>query len=108
MAARARAPTARAPTARKTPTAVQRCYPAATRRKWRCSSSPTSRSATAPSAALRGVDLYVEEGEIVALLGANGAGKTTTLRTISGLVHPSSGTIRFDGCRSATCPPMRW
>ena len=42
--------------------------------------------------ALRDVDVHVDEGEIVALLGANGAGKTTTLRTISGLVHPRRGT----------------
>ncbi len=55
--------------------------------------------------ALRQVDIYVEEGEIVALLGANGAGKTTTLRTISGLVHPSSGTIRFDGRTIDQLPP---
>jgi branched-chain amino acid transport system ATP-binding protein len=47
--------------------------------------------------ALKHVDLEVAEGEIVALLGANGAGKTTTLRTISGLVHPAEGTIRFAG-----------
>jgi branched-chain amino acid transport system ATP-binding protein len=46
--------------------------------------------------ALRNVDISVEEGEIVALLGANGAGKTTTLRTISGLVHPASGAVHFD------------
>jgi branched-chain amino acid transport system ATP-binding protein len=55
--------------------------------------------------ALRQVDLYVEEGEIVALLGANGAGKTTTLRTISGLVHPSNGTIRFDEFPIDDLPP---
>jgi branched-chain amino acid transport system ATP-binding protein len=55
--------------------------------------------------ALRQVDIHVEEGEIVALLGANGAGKTTTLRTISGLVHPSSGTIRFDGQDIGQLPP---
>jgi branched-chain amino acid transport system ATP-binding protein len=55
--------------------------------------------------ALREVDIYVEEGEIVALLGANGAGKTTTLRTISGLVHPSSGTIRFDEMQIGHLPP---
>ena len=47
--------------------------------------------------ALQGVSLEVAEGEIVALLGPNGAGKTTTLRTISGLLHPVAGTIRFEG-----------
>jgi branched-chain amino acid transport system ATP-binding protein len=47
--------------------------------------------------ALKGLSLRVEEGEIVALLGANGAGKSTTLRTISGLMKPQSGTVRFLG-----------
>jgi branched-chain amino acid transport system ATP-binding protein len=47
--------------------------------------------------ALKGLTLAVEEGEIVALLGANGAGKSTTLRVISGLMPPQSGTLRFDG-----------
>ncbi len=47
--------------------------------------------------ALKGVTIDVDEGEIVALLGANGAGKTTTLRASSGLVSPSSGSIRFNG-----------
>ena len=46
-------------------------------------------------AALRGVSLYVGRGEVVALLGANGAGKSTMLRTISGLMLPKSGEIRF-------------
>ena len=45
--------------------------------------------------ALKGISLTVEEGEIVALLGSNGAGKTTTLRTISGLLRPSEGTVRL-------------
>ncbi|NCF65531.1 MAG: ATP-binding cassette domain-containing protein [Chloroflexi bacterium] len=44
---------------------------------------------------LREVSLIVPEGQIVALIGANGAGKTTTLRTISGLLRPSKGTINF-------------
>jgi branched-chain amino acid transport system ATP-binding protein len=54
--------------------------------------------------ALHGVDLRVEPGEIVALLGANGAGKTTTLRAISGLVRPTAGTIRLDGESLAGVP----
>jgi len=47
--------------------------------------------------ALWGVDIYVDRGEIVALIGANGAGKTTLLNTIAGLLRPSSGDIYFDG-----------
>jgi len=47
--------------------------------------------------ALRDVTISVDKGEVVALIGSNGAGKTTTLRTISGLMHPPSGTITFDG-----------
>jgi len=49
--------------------------------------------------ALSGLSLLVGDGEIIALLGANGAGKSTTLRTISGLLHPSQGTITFQGQR---------
>lgn len=47
--------------------------------------------------ALKGVSLTVEEGEIVTLIGANGAGKTTTLRSVSGLLHPKSGKVLFNG-----------
>ena len=47
--------------------------------------------------AVRGETIEVDKGEVVALIGSNGAGKTTTLRTISGLVHPIRGTIKFDG-----------
>ncbi|HEY3461373.1 MAG TPA: ABC transporter ATP-binding protein, partial [Casimicrobiaceae bacterium] len=46
---------------------------------------------------LDGVSLVVDEGELVALIGANGAGKTTVLRTISGILAPSAGTIAFRG-----------
>jgi len=55
--------------------------------------------------ALRGVSLHVEQGEIVTLLGANGAGKSTTLRTISGLIRPTSGEIWFDSQRIDTVSP---
>ena len=49
------------------------------------------------AAVIRGLDLTVGRGEVVALLGANGAGKTTTLRAISGIVHPMAGRIEFVG-----------
>jgi len=54
--------------------------------------------------ALKGVSLRVAEGEIVTMIGANGAGKTTTLRTISALLRPSGGSIRFRGQSIETCP----
>ena len=47
--------------------------------------------------ALKGIDLTVEEGQIVTLIGANGAGKSTTLRAISGLQRPQSGSILYGG-----------
>ena len=47
--------------------------------------------------ALHGVSITCDQGEIVALIGSNGAGKTTTLRTISGLMHPATGTVSFGG-----------
>jgi branched-chain amino acid transport system ATP-binding protein len=46
---------------------------------------------------LRGISLEVPDGAVVALLGANGAGKTTTLKTISGILKPSRGSVHFDG-----------
>ncbi len=50
-----------------------------------------------PVQALRGVNLKVEEGSIVSIIGANGAGKTTLLNTLSGIVKPKSGSILFRG-----------
>jgi branched-chain amino acid transport system ATP-binding protein len=47
--------------------------------------------------AIQNISFAVDEGEIVSLIGANGAGKTTTMRTISGLLHPSEGSIFFEG-----------
>ena len=47
--------------------------------------------------ALKGVSFHVDEGEIVALIGANGAGKSTTLKTVSGMMHPKNGKIAFLG-----------
>ncbi len=47
--------------------------------------------------ALKGISLEVKEGEIVTLIGANGAGKSTTLRTISGLLKPKNGSIKYEG-----------
>lgn len=51
------------------------------------------------------MSVYVKEGEIVVLLGSNGAGKTTTLSTISGLVKPSLGTIKFMGIEIQNLAP---
>ena len=55
-------------------------------------------------AAVKGLTINVEQGEIVTLLGSNGAGKTTTLKTISGLLHPRKGTVVFDGRNVSKTP----
>jgi len=57
------------------------------------------RAGYGPIQALHGVDLDVPEGAVVGLVGPNGAGKTTTLRTISGSLRPTAGTIRLAGRR---------
>ncbi len=54
--------------------------------------------------ALHGVSLKVPQGSIVTLIGANGAGKSTTLRSVSGLVKSSSGSIRYDGQEISKLP----
>ncbi len=61
----------------------------------------------AKSHILHGVSLEVRAGEVVGLLGRNGVGKSTTLKTIMGIVRPSSGRIVFDGRDIAGLPPYR-
>ncbi len=60
-----------------------------------------------PIAAVRGIDLDVREGEIVALLGANGAGKSSTLASIVGLLPARGGTVRFSGKDVSRLPPEK-
>lgn len=57
--------------------------------------------------ALRDINITVESGEAIALLGANGAGKTSTLRTISGMLEPAAGKILFDGDSIAGLSPNK-
>ncbi|WP_406197567.1 ABC transporter ATP-binding protein [Kitasatospora sp. NBC_01560] len=54
--------------------------------------------------AVKGISFTVNQGEVTTLIGTNGAGKTTTLRTLSGLLKPTSGTIVFDGQPLTTVP----
>lgn len=54
--------------------------------------------------AVKGLSLEVREGEIVSLIGSNGAGKSTTLRTVSGLLHPRTGSIEFRGEKIDSAP----
>jgi branched-chain amino acid transport system ATP-binding protein len=58
-------------------------------------------------AALKGVSLNLERGEILAIIGANGAGKTTLINTISGVLHPHTGSIHFSGKPIHTLPAWR-
>jgi len=56
---------------------------------------------------LHDVEVTIEPGQIVTLIGANGAGKTTLLKTVSGLIRPAAGTIEFDGKSIARRPPHK-
>ena len=57
--------------------------------------------------AIKGINLEVEEGTIVAILGANGAGKTTTIRTVNGIVKASEGEITFKGEKITNLDPYK-
>ncbi|MFD1392803.1 ABC transporter ATP-binding protein [Lacticaseibacillus jixianensis] len=57
--------------------------------------------------AVQGVDFTVNDGEIVTLIGANGAGKSTVLKTISGLLRPSAGSLTYDGKNLAKLSPSK-
>jgi branched-chain amino acid transport system ATP-binding protein len=54
--------------------------------------------------AVKGIDLHIDQGELVTLIGANGAGKTTTLRTLVGMVKPAEGSIVYDGKPTGKIP----
>ena len=55
--------------------------------------------------AVKGIDLHVDAGELVCLIGANGAGKTTTLRAITGIVHAAAGAVVYDGTDTTRMKP---
>ena len=57
--------------------------------------------------AVKNIDFEVNQGEIVTLVGANGAGKTTILRTISGLIRPTTGVVEFEGTPIEKVPPQK-
>jgi len=57
--------------------------------------------------AVKGIDLAVEEGEMVALIGANGAGKTTTLKAICGILKPAAGRVMYRGADVTGAPSFR-
>ena len=60
-----------------------------------------------PSHVLQGINLQIAEGEFVALLGRNGMGKSTTLKSIMGMVKPTSGSVMFEGKEMAGLPPYK-
>ena len=57
--------------------------------------------------AVRGITFHVNEGEMVALIGANGAGKSSTLRALSRLLDPVGGSVRYRGKELLALPPHR-
>ena len=57
--------------------------------------------------AIKGISFHVEEGEVIALIGANGAGKTTTLQTITGMLNAQAGSIQFEGTELTKIPGLK-
>jgi branched-chain amino acid transport system ATP-binding protein len=57
--------------------------------------------------AVRGIDLHVDTGELVALIGANGAGKTSTLKALAGMLRPAAGSVHYDGSSITREPSHR-
>ena len=57
--------------------------------------------------AIKGISFEVNEGEVIALIGANGAGKTTILHTITGLLSPKKGSVVFEGKDITKVPAIR-
>ena len=57
--------------------------------------------------AIKKISFDVNQGEVIALIGANGAGKTTTLHTITGLLKAKSGSVRFEGKELTKLPPHK-
>ena len=54
--------------------------------------------------AIKGVSFHVDQGEVIALIGANGAGKTTILHTVTGLLAPKKGSVYFEGKKITKMP----
>ncbi|MEO7725947.1 MAG: ABC transporter ATP-binding protein [Burkholderiales bacterium] len=57
--------------------------------------------------AVKGIDLFINRGEMVTLIGANGAGKTSTLKALTGLIRPSAGHVRYNGADITAMPSHR-
>jgi branched-chain amino acid transport system ATP-binding protein len=92
---------------RREPVSIESPYPFATNGSGALLSCRGVDVAYGSVQVLFGVDVEINQGEIVALLGTNGAGKSTLLKAVSGLVHPTAGTVTFEGHDITNASPMR-